>query len=216
MEKEWFYTITQRMQELGLKGVELNLYAIIYGYSQEDDGCFYGTRSTLAKRCGVSSLRTIDKALESLIRKGFVQKKMMAQGAQSIIGYSACAKIAQGVQELHTPTMQNLHGGCAENAHKKIQDKNKPLENIIPPTPQEVSAYVRSRGFADPEGFADFFLEYCTNSGWRRANGKGDPITNWKNYIVSSWERNNKNKTFPRRESLPAQISKESMVDYLR
>jgi hypothetical protein len=37
--KEYFYTITEGMIELGLRGTALNLFAIIYGYSQRGDGC---------------------------------------------------------------------------------------------------------------------------------------------------------------------------------
>lgn len=216
MAKEWFYTITQWMQELGLRGTELNVYAIIFGYSQEADGCFYGTRSTLAKRCGVSSKRTIDAALESLLKKGLIEKKILTQGVQNIVGYSTCAKIALGVQKLHPSPVQNLQGGCAEIAPKKIKEENTISKNIIPPTPQEVIDYCRSRGFKDPEGFADMFLEYCTNSGWRRGNGQGDPITNWKNYIVTAWEARNKFKTFPKKEPAVKQIPKDKILDYLQ
>ena len=60
------------------------------------------------------------------------------------------------------------------------------------------------------------FLEICNNSGWRRANGKGEPITNWKNYIVSSWEARNKFKTFPKREPAVKQIPKDKILDYLQ
>lgn len=67
---------------------------------------------------------------------------------------------------------------------------------FTPPTLQEVTDYALERGFADPAGFADFFLTICTNNGWRRAEGRGKPITNWKNYIVSCWERNRKNDVF--------------------
>lgn len=88
--------------------------------------------------------------------------------------------------------------------------------NIIPPTPQAVADYCRSRGFKDPEGFADMFVELCTNSGWRKADGKGDPITNWKNYIVSCWERYHKNKTYPRATTPANQISKQTLDNYLR
>ena len=220
MAKEWFYTITKWMQELGLKGTELNLYAIIFGYSQEADGCFYGTRGTLAKRCGVSSIRTIDAALESLIRKGLIEKRVLAQGPQNIIGYSVCANSARGVQKLHTPPMQNLHGGCAEIAPIKNKEENKILENIppFPPTVKEVADYCRAQGFADPEGFADYYVRYQTENGWMTGKGKNrKPIDNWKLNVVT-WGRYHKNETFitARAEQPATQISKENLKDYLR
>lgn len=210
---EWYYVVHQWMQELGLRGTELNLFAILYGYSQQEDGCFYGTRATLAKRCGVSSTRTIDSALESIINKGLIRKKVVMRDEQPLITYTACAKSARGCAKIAQGVPQDLEVGCAEIAHKNNKEENKTL----PPTPQEVAEYVRSRGFRDPEGFADMFVEICTNAGWRRANGKGEPITNWKNYIVSSWELHHKNKTYPR-TAAPAtkQMTDNQFKDFLR
>lgn len=216
--KEWHYTITESMlTELKLRGTELNLFAILNGYSQKGDGCFYGSRSELAHRCGVTSLRTIDGAIKSLIDKQFIERFNVMKDGRPITAYGLGAKFAQegakiarvGVQNLHI-TEQNLHGGCAKIAHKNIErkkevssippsspliDKPKP-SSFTPPTLQEVTDYARERGFADPAGFADFFLTICTNNGWRRGEGQGKPITNWKNYIVSCWERNRKTEIF--------------------
>ena len=210
--KEYFYTVTESMLDLGLRGTELNLFAVIYGYSQKGDGICYASRKELARRCGVNSPRTIDAALDHLVERGLVLVTEIERNGQTVPAYSysgGCAKVAgEGVQ--------NLHGGCAEIAPKKIQEENTISKNTIPPTPQEVADYCRSRGFKDPEGFADMFLEYCTNSGWRRGNGKGDPITNWKNYIVTAWEARNKFKTFPKREPAVKQIPKDKILDYLQ
>ena len=206
------------MQELGLKGTELNLFAILYGYSQEEDGCYYGTRATLAKRCGVSSTRTIDSAMDSLMEKGLVKKRVAQYEGQPIITYTTCAKSAQGCAKIAQGIPQNLQGGCAKIAHKNNKEEKEIVKENIPPTPQAVADYVRGRGFADPEGFADYFIEICTNNGWRQGNGNGNPVTNWKNYIVSAWERNHKNKTYPR-AAAPAPISTintNNLKDYLK
>ena len=213
---EWYYVIHQWMQELGLRGTELNLFAILYGYSQQEDGCFYGTRATLAKRCGVSSTRTIDTALESLLNKGLIRKKIVKNGEQTLITYSTRAKSAQGCAKNAQGVLQNLEGGCAEIAHKNNKEENK-IEKKLPPTPQAVAEYVRSRGFRDPEGFADMFVEFCTNAGWRFRNGEGEPIANWKNYIVSAWEQNHKNKTYPRTQQYATQqMTDNQFTDFLR
>ena len=111
-----------------------------------------------------------------------------------------------------------MQGGCAKIAHKNNKEEKEIVKENIPPTPQSVAEYVRGRGFADPEGFADYFIEICTNNGWRQGNGNGNPVTNWKNYIVSAWERNHKNKTYPR-AAAPAPISTintNNLKDYLK
>lgn len=62
------------MTDLNLQGIELNIYAIIYGFSQDKTSFFEGSRKYLMEWTGAKSLRTIDAALQSLIEKGCIQK----------------------------------------------------------------------------------------------------------------------------------------------
>ncbi len=57
--------------ELQLKSNELILYAIIYGFSQDDKSEFYGSLSYIQKMLNISR-PTVTKTLKSLIKKGFV------------------------------------------------------------------------------------------------------------------------------------------------
>lgn len=59
--------------KLNLKGNELLIYALIYGFSQ--DGCsrFQGSRKYIADWCGCS-LDTVDRSLGSLVSKGLLAK----------------------------------------------------------------------------------------------------------------------------------------------
>lgn len=191
--KEWFYTITQSMVEMGLQGTELNLFAVLYGYSQRGDGCYYGTRGELAARCGVASRRTIDAALDSLMEKGYIRKNILSKDGVSIAAYSVCAKIAQGEQKLHTPPCKNCTPPRANSAHKKNKDIKENINNIIPPTPQQVSAYAKERGFIDPAGFAEHFIAYYTQAEWHLSNGR--PMKDWKKAVIT-WEPNNKGRRF--------------------
>ena len=193
--KEYFYIITEGMIDLGLRSTELNLFAIIFGYSQKGDGCCYATRGELARRCGVSSIRTIDSAMDSLIEKGLVKKTTITKEGKSLVAYYYDANSAQGVQKLHTPPVQKLHIWCAKSAHKEIIKEKKEIENI-PPTPQAVADYCKGRGFVDPEGFADFYCTYNDNRNWTKSNG--EPILNWKNNIITNWESRHKNEKFTR------------------
>lgn len=216
--KEWFYTITESMLNLGLMGTELNLFAVIFGYSQKGDGCCYAKREELARRCGVKSKRTIDTAMAGLIEKGLVRRFTIIKDGKSVTAYSytGSAKIApvEGANSAPVP-VQNLKGRGANSAPMENKRETQ-TENTIPPTPQAVADYCRNRGFKDPEGFADMFIEICNNAGWRRAGGKGEPITNWKNYIVSSWESNHKNKTYPRAAATAQSVTKTTLDSYLR
>ena len=81
-----------------------------------------------------------------------------------------------------------------------MENKEENKKGFIPPTPKEVADYVRSRGWSDPEGFAQYYLSYHTESLWKMSNGK--PIRNWKLNVVA-WEPNNKNRYFSRPSFTP-------------
>lgn len=59
--------------KLNLKGNELLIYALIYGFSQDGHSRFKGSRKYISDWCGCS-LDTVDRALGSLVDKGFIAK----------------------------------------------------------------------------------------------------------------------------------------------
>lgn len=59
--------------KLNLKGNELLIYALIYGFSQDGNSKFKGSRKYIADWCGCS-LDTVDRSLGSLINKGLLAK----------------------------------------------------------------------------------------------------------------------------------------------
>lgn len=59
--------------KLNLKGNELLIYALIYGFSQDGNSRFKGSRKYIADWCGCS-LDTVDRSLGSLINKGLLAK----------------------------------------------------------------------------------------------------------------------------------------------
>lgn len=59
--------------QLNLKGNELLIYALIYGFSQDGESRFKGSRKYIADWCGCS-LSTVDKSLKSLVDKGLLAK----------------------------------------------------------------------------------------------------------------------------------------------
>lgn len=69
-----FITIQGWMRtKLNLKGNELLIYALIYGFSQDGESRFKGSRKYIADWCGCS-LNTVDRALGSLVNKGYLAK----------------------------------------------------------------------------------------------------------------------------------------------
>lgn len=59
--------------KLNLKGNGLLIYALIYGFSQDGESRFKGSRKYIAEWCGCS-LDTVDRTLNSLVSKGLVAK----------------------------------------------------------------------------------------------------------------------------------------------
>ena len=61
------------ISELDLKGTELIVYATIYGFSQDGESRFKGSRQYLAQWCN-GTTRSVQTALNSLVERGLIQK----------------------------------------------------------------------------------------------------------------------------------------------
>lgn len=205
---------------LHLSGGELITFAIVFRSSQSNSGIYTGGIPYVAEFVGCSK-ETARKYLHDLERRELIFGTDVDKNGVRYRNYQ--------VVDNHIPKdfgyIPKKEDGdtpkITEEIPKKFGIEEYNTKNIsknnYPPTPQEVAEYVRGRGFRDPEGFADYFVEICTNAGWRRANGKGDPIVNWKNYIVSSWELHHKNKTYPRTAAVNTQqMTDNQFTDFLR
>lgn len=95
--------------DLKLKGNELIVYAIIYGFSQDNESLFYGSRSYLAEWCNVS-LPTIDSALKGLLDKKLIKKQQETINGVSFNRY----KVSLG-------GIKNLYGGYKKTLHNNIE-----------------------------------------------------------------------------------------------
>ena len=216
--KGWMVT------ELHLQGAELFTFALVHQFAQSGAGIYKGNTTYLSEWTGWTE-PTCRKHLAALVEKGLLVEVRGRENNSPFCHH----KLAPDFYEKHPQislgspvknlrsTPKNLSESTPKNFGGEYKEGNVSGKYNFPPTPQEVADYVRGRGFADPEGFADLFLELCNNAGWRRANGKGDPITNWKNYIVSSWEPHHKLKTYPRAAFATATpVTKETLKTMLR
>lgn len=74
---------------LNLKGNELLIYALVYGFSQDGHSRFTGSRKYIAEWCGCS-LDTVDRSLSSLVGKGFLAKYPHTdQNGSRVVDYAA-------------------------------------------------------------------------------------------------------------------------------
>ena len=120
----WHIVVTEEMRALGLSGNDLMVFALINGFSQDGQGCFYGSLPYICETCGISR-RTAIYILNDLVERGFLLKNETIQNGVKRVLYQVnrgSAKIAQVVQKLHQ--------GSAEIAPNNIIDNNTPTEYI--------------------------------------------------------------------------------------
>ena len=104
-------------------------------------------------------------------------------------------------------------------SHTKTNNKNSREDApaaaaFVPPTVEEVTAYAEAQGFADPAGFADYYVRYQTEAGWMTGKGsKRHQISNWKLNVVQ-WSQYRKNQVFsqPESERAKAQPRKQARL----
>ena len=72
----YYYQIQGWMiNRLGLKGIQLSLYAIIYGFSQDGENEYTGSLQYLCDFCGKVSKPTIINALKTLVDAGYIFRR---------------------------------------------------------------------------------------------------------------------------------------------
>ena len=118
-------------EELDLKGNELLVYALIHGFSQESQGCFFGSLDYVCKACGCSRGTAIS-TLKGLCEKGLLRKREITENNIKICQYSAITggstKIELPVQKLNGGSTKIELGGSAEiapNNKTTISDNKK-------------------------------------------------------------------------------------------
>ena len=130
-------------EDLDLKGNELLVYALIHGFSQEAQGCFFGSLEYISKACGCSRGTTIG-TLKSLQSKGLLKKRELTENNVKMCQYTAItggsAKIELPVQKLDGGSAKIELGGSAKidpnnktlNDNKSITKSNAPAPLILP------------------------------------------------------------------------------------
>lgn len=121
----WHIVVTEEMRALGLSGNDLMVFALINGFSQGGQGCFYGSMNYICEACGISR-KTAHNILKSLVENEYLIKEESIRNNVRYVSYKVkegCVKITQG--------MQNLHGGCVKITPNNKIDNNSSLQKNI-------------------------------------------------------------------------------------
>nr|DAH45563.1 MAG TPA: Replication initiator A family protein [Caudoviricetes sp.] len=123
------------INELGLKGNSLIIYATIYGFSQTNDCEFTGSANYLAQWCGCSR-QTVMTVLNKLIADNLVIKHEEFRNNVKFCSYAVnltgCQKSLQGdVKKFDKGMSKNLTRGCQKSLHNNIDNKNSKKKSKI-------------------------------------------------------------------------------------
>lgn len=115
------------VRELDLKGNELLIYAIIYGFSQTDNQVFSGSLQYLADWTN-SSKQSVIKCLKSLAEKQLIIKNDKYINGVKFCEYYA-TKFNRVCNKVEYPMQQSLIGGMQQSLTNNI-DKDNIANNI--------------------------------------------------------------------------------------
>lgn len=126
---------------LKLSGNELLVFALIYGFSQDGESEFCGSRTYISNTFNISK-PTVDKAIKSLIEKGLIIKSVTSINDMQINRYKVSLQgvknLYRGSKESLPPAKETLLGGSKEslpNKYNKVNiinySDNKELDTAI-------------------------------------------------------------------------------------
>lgn len=139
IKDENYYQIQGWMiNRLGLKGITLSVYAIIYGFSQDGENEFTGSLQYLCDFTGGTSKPTIIKALKELVENDLLLRREEVINGVQFNRYKANLPLLKnfngGSKEILTGEVKNLNGGSKEilpNNTNNNLSKSKDIDNII-------------------------------------------------------------------------------------
>ena len=197
----WYYVMTQEIRE-SLEGKEADVFAVIQGFSQEGQGCFYGSLSKLSSFCGIKSKTTTQNILKSLVEKGALIKSDEVRNGVKFCSYTinpnwhGISKIDMGgISEIDTNNKEDI------NINNTLSNKAKGTK-FQKPSIDAIREYCSSRSnHVDAEQFFNFY----ESKGW--VVGKS-PMKDWK-AAIRTWEK--REKEVPQRKRA---THKESVLEH--
>lgn len=159
--KEDSYVVIQAfmVNDLHLKGNELIVYATVYGFTQDGEHWFHGTRGYLAEWCGCTK-DTAGNCLKALVAKGYIERRERHEMGQTFVDYRTVTpmkKQATPYEKTSTPHPKNQPINNLEDKAKPKKEERETFDSIID-------------GFTDDAELREALREFLR---YRRAKGKG-------------------------------------------
>lgn len=200
------------IEELKLKGMDLIIYAIIFGFSQDEKSGFVGSQKYLAFWCN-SSIRGVQKSLNKLTQNGLIYKSDSGLRTRSIDELSSLKSEQSSCAEDEQSSCQGEL--CSEkdelsssnnidnifilkekiNKKEKLDADDDEKKRFKIPSVIEIASYCRKRNnTVDAQRFFDFY----ESKGWMIGKNK---MKDWK-AAVRTWE-NQERKRRKSNDTLP-------------
>ena len=129
-DKNYIVIQSFMVSELGLKGNELLIYAIIFGFSQTTGQAFHGSLTYLENWTN-STRPTVISSLKSLVEKGLIEKE-----EQTINGVKHCSYhvVDNSTDDEEAPqeVVKKLNGGSKKTLHGVVKNFNEGSKKTLP------------------------------------------------------------------------------------
>ena len=125
-DKNYIVIQSFMVSELGLKGNELLIYAIIFGFSQTTGQAFHGSLTYLESWTN-STRPTVISSLKSLVEKGLIEKE-----EQTINGVKYCSYRAKNSTDKAEGVVKNFNEGSKEILQEVVKKFNDGSKETLP------------------------------------------------------------------------------------
>lgn len=131
IKDENYYQIQGWMiNRLGLKGIQLSVYAIIYGFSQDGENEYTGSLQYLCDFCGGVSKPTIINALKSLVESNYILRREEVINSVQFNRY-----------KINLPLLKKFNGGSKENSQEVVNNFNGGSKETLPNNKSNIKSF---------------------------------------------------------------------------
>ena len=219
------------INKLGLKGNDLIIYALIAGFTQDDECEFSGSLQYIADWCG-SSKNSVIRNLKNLVDKGLITKSEETVNGIKVCKYrcsqnvnSHSQNVNEGGNKMLTGCSQNVNGGVhkmlTNNIDNNIEDNidnifASSLESSQPvitlPTNKNNEEYPVVQAFIDEmqnlyEG-VDVLKELKAMRAWLITNQKNRKTYSGMVRFINSWLSREQNRAPKHEETWEEKMAK--------
>ena len=113
-----YFTIhTWFMTELGLRGAERDIFAIIYGYSRDNVNRFIGSQDYIGWYAGVKR-ETANVAIKKLLNKKYIKQEIIESEMRYYVNFEEINRVRKSNSEV----LENLTGGVRKSNSEVLEN----------------------------------------------------------------------------------------------